>query len=225
MIQKLNIIGGIVQDKHIDGIPLKLQIVEPSGKPNVRTLIKMPALIGITNHNTANTAPTAGDEAHAKWLQGVENADKEYVSAHFFVDADSITQCVPLDEVCYHAGDGKGDGNYKTIAVEICENGDNDKSIDNAVMLNAALMLTFPRVLIYKHQDWSGKYCPRILLNRGMWDEFVQRIHDIVNEARKPDPFEADRFWAMEHGISDGRDPDRPVLRKELWAMLHRMSK
>ena len=84
MIQKLNIIGGIVQDKHIDGIPLKLQIVEPKGKPNVRTLIKMPALIGITNHNTANTAPTAGDEAHAKWLQGVENADKEYVSAHFF---------------------------------------------------------------------------------------------------------------------------------------------
>ena len=39
------------------------------------------------------------------------------------------------------------------------------------------------------------------------------------------DLFYEDRKWAMENGISDGSDPDRPVLRKELWAMLRRMEK
>ena len=39
------------------------------------------------------------------------------------------------------------------------------------------------------------------------------------------DLFYEDRKWAMENGISDGSDPDRPVKRKELWAMLRRMEK
>ena len=52
----------------------------------------MSQTIGITYHNTGNSAPTAGDEAHTKWLQNVENADKEYVSVHFFVDENSITR-------------------------------------------------------------------------------------------------------------------------------------
>ncbi|MDD4565506.1 MAG: N-acetylmuramoyl-L-alanine amidase [Eubacteriales bacterium] len=225
MIQKLNIVNGVLQDKFIDGIPVKVQIVEPKGKLNVRTLIKMTEIIGVTNHNTGNPSPTAGDERHAKWLQNVEYADKEYVSAHLFVDEDSITQCVPLDEVCFHAGDGKGAGNRKTIAIEICENRNVDKAIENAKKLNAALILTYPRLVIYKHQDWSGKHCPRVLLSRGIWDLFVRDIRKLVEQTKQPDPFEADRIWAMENGISDGSDPGRPVLRKELWAMLHRMSK
>ena len=82
-ITKLNIKNGIIQDKFIDGIPVKIDIVEPKGRRNVRTLIKMPEVIGITDHNTGNSAPTAGDELHARWMQNVENADKQYVSAHY----------------------------------------------------------------------------------------------------------------------------------------------
>ncbi len=37
------------------------------------------------------------------------------------------------------------------------------------------------------------------------------------------DPFKADRQWAIAQGITDGSDPDRPVLRKEVWAMLRRL--
>ena len=55
MIKSLTIIHGIIQDKKIGGIPIKLAIVQPRGKANVRTLIKMKEVIGITNHNTANT--------------------------------------------------------------------------------------------------------------------------------------------------------------------------
>ena len=37
------------------------------------------------------------------------------------------------------------------------------------------------------------------------------------------DPFENDRKWAIEKGISDGSFPDFPITRKENWAMLHRL--
>ena len=185
MIKPLTIINGIIQDSEIDGIPVKIAIVQPRGKANVRTLIKMKEVIGITNHNTANTAPTAGDEAHARYLQGLENADKEYKSVHLFVDDDSITQCVPLDEFCYHAGDGNGDGNRKTISVEICENGNYAKAESNAQKLNAALLLTYPNLKAFKHQDWSGKFCPRKILARpNGWLEFTAGIAKLIEDAK-----------------------------------------
>jgi hypothetical protein len=55
-IQKLNILNGIIQDKHIDGIPIKTQIIKPKGNKNVRTLKKMKGCIAITNHNTGNSS-------------------------------------------------------------------------------------------------------------------------------------------------------------------------
>lgn len=186
MLKSLTIIDGIIQDEEIDGIPIKIAIVRPKGKANVRTLVKMKEVIGITNHNTANTAPTAGDEAHARYLQNVENADSSYISVHLFVDDDSITQCVPLDEFCYHAGDGNGDGNRKTIAIEICENRNYEKAEENAQKLNAALLLTYPQLKIFKHQDWSGKFCPRKILARpNGWAEFTAGIAKLVEDAKK----------------------------------------
>ena len=186
MIKPLTIIDGIIQDSEIDGIRIKIAIVQPKGKANVRTLIKMKEVIGITNHNTANTAPTAGDEAHARYLQNIENTDSAYISVHLFVDDDSITQCVPLDEMCYHAGDGNGNGNRKTIAIEICENRNYTKAEENAQKLNAALLLTYPNLKIFKHQDWSGKFCPRKILARpNGWLEFTAGIARLIEEAKK----------------------------------------
>ncbi len=69
----------------------------------------------------------------------MENADKEYVSVHFFVDENSITQTVPIDEVTYHAGDGKGNGNYKTISIEICENANIQKAEENAQKIRCSI--------------------------------------------------------------------------------------
>ena len=186
MIKPLTITQGIIRDSEIDGIPVKIAIVQPKGLPNVRTLQRMKEVIGITNHNTANIAPTAGDEAHARYLQNVENADSSYISVHLFVDDDSITQCVPLDEMCYHAGDGNGNGNRKTIAIEICENRNYTKAEENAQKLNAALLLTYPNLKIFKHQDWSGKFCPRRILSRpNGWAEFTAGIAKLVEDAKK----------------------------------------
>lgn len=61
---------------------------------------------------------------------------------------------------------------------------------------------------------------------RGSWED-----RDDINPAEylgirnEVGPVEVDdRAWAMAMGISDGSDPLRPALRKEVWAMLRRMS-
>lgn len=177
MIKKLTIKNGIIMDKDIDGIPVIIKIVQPKGKKNVRTMIPMTDPIGQTFHNTGN--PNADDSDHAKWIQNVEDADKLYVSPHIFVDADSITQVIPLNEVGWHAGDGRGNGNMKTIGIEICEDREIPKAEANAIKLGAAMMMTIPNIKTYKHQDWNGKYCPHIILKRNGWGKFVNDINSL----------------------------------------------
>lgn len=186
-IEPLPINKGVVQGDNIEGVPFTATIVSPKGVKNVRTGQSLREFKGVTIHNTANLKASAED--HSKWLQSVENADSQYISVHFFVDENSITQTVPINEVCYHAGDGNGDGNHATIAVEICEDGNTAKAEANAKVLAAALLATFPGMLLYKHQDWSGKWCPRVILNRGGWPKFKQDILDLLDtETAAPDP-------------------------------------
>ncbi len=230
-IIKLNIKNGIIQNDALDGVPVIAKIIEAHGKKNVRTLKKMTEVIGITNHNTANSSPAADAAMHAKYLQNVENADKAYISVHLFVDDEKIVQTVPLDEVTYHAGDSKGDGNYKTISIEICENGDIAKAEENAKKLNAALLLTYPNLKIYKHQDWSGKFCPRRILSRpNGWQDFVDGVNGYV---KKADAAQTDiPDWGIEpvefmtkNKITDGKRLLSPVTRLEAIVLLYRTIK
>ncbi|MCT4631977.1 MAG: N-acetylmuramoyl-L-alanine amidase [Firmicutes bacterium] len=208
-IKKLDIIYGMIQNNYIDGVAVAIDIIKPVGKNNVRTMKKMKECIGITIHNTGNPSKTADDEMHSNWMKRVEREDKKYVSAHFFVDDDSITQIIPIDEVAYHAGDGHGDGNYKTIAIEICENGDMKKAEENAIRLAASLIKTYPHLKIYKHQDWSGKYCPRALLMENRWESFKDSVLKAVNPVSEIEPYKLeglDFLWN-----------EKLITDKELW--------
>lgn len=182
---------GIIQDKVICGIEFKLHIVEPKGKANVRTLKQM-TVKGLTIHNTANTNITAGDEQHGKYLQNLENADKEYKSWHFTVDSDSITQHLPLTEQGYHASDGSGEGNSSTIAIEIAENKDYEIAEENAIKLIVELMkhynIKITEVLPHRYYaEKTKKLCPRrILKSEGTWREdwlkFQERVMVVYNK-------------------------------------------
>jgi N-acetylmuramoyl-L-alanine amidase len=199
MINKLTILNGMIQDQFIDRIPVKLAIIEPSGNANVRTLIPMTKIIGITNHNTGNSAVGATAQAHAEYFQNVENADEIYVSAHLFVDDESIIQILPLNEIAYHAGDGKGDGNYHTLSIEICENKNNEVAEENAKKLNAALLLTYGNLKLYKHQDWSGKFCPRVILSRpNGWQEFCNDIYKLLENGEEGEDMAVVRYNTIE---------------------------
>lgn len=128
----------------------------------------------ITVHNTSNTAKGANAASHAVF---VAHAGTD-VSWHYTVDDQLIYQHLPLNENGWHAGDGRGTGNMKSVGIEICENADGDfeQAVENAQWLIRKLMgelgISLSNVVPHKH--WSGKQCPRKLLNR--WDSFKAGI-------------------------------------------------
>lgn len=127
----------------------------------------------ITVHNTGNPKSTAANERD--YLTNPSNMTT--TAYHIVVDAKQAIECVPLDEMAYHAGDGKnGTGNSKSIGIEICESGDYAANEQAAVELIADLLIKYGWSVdrVKPHQHWSGKYCPRLILP--YWGEFVERI-------------------------------------------------
>ncbi|MGG0022970.1 N-acetylmuramoyl-L-alanine amidase [Bacillus inaquosorum] len=128
----------------------------------------------ITVHNTANTAAGADAEAHARYLKNPDTT----TSWHFTVDDTEIYQHLPLNENGWHAGDGNGSGNRASIGIEICENADGDfaQATANAQWLIKTLMAEHDISLanVVPHKYWSGKECPRKLLDT--WDTFKAGI-------------------------------------------------
>ncbi|WP_390184086.1 N-acetylmuramoyl-L-alanine amidase [Bacillus amyloliquefaciens] len=141
----------------------------------------------ITVHNTANTAKGASAAMHARYEKNPETP----TSWHFTVDEKEIYQHLPLNENGWHAGDGnRGTGNRKSIGIEICENSDGDfeKGVANAQWLIKKLMkeqgISLANVVPHKH--WSGKQCPRKLLDR--WDSFKAGISGASSSSPETKP-------------------------------------
>ncbi|MCY8127150.1 N-acetylmuramoyl-L-alanine amidase [Bacillus spizizenii] len=137
----------------------------------------------ITVHNTSNAAKGADAASHARYVKNPGTA----TSWHFTVDDKEIYQHLPLNENGWHAGDGNGTGNRKSIGIEICENSDGDfeKAVSNAQWLIKKLMKDqgIPFANVVPHQHWSGKYCPHKLLNR--WDSFKAGISGAISSPVK----------------------------------------
>ena len=135
----------------------------------------------VTVHDTGNRA-TAENE-----IKYMISNDKE-VSFHLAVDESEVIQGLPLDRNSWSCGDGaKGSGNRNSISVEICRPTHDDKSLykkaeENAVYVVARLLYTHNLSIekLKKHQDWSGKMCPNVLLKEGGWNTFKERVNTIL---------------------------------------------
>lgn len=128
----------------------------------------------ITIHETDNTSIGANALAHAKLQQ---KGNSRQASWHFSVDSgDNIYQSIPTNEVSWNAGDGGGPGNFESISIEICVNPDGNftNAKTNAIELIKSLMVqhNIPLTNVVPHQHWSGKNCPRNILQSG-WDAFL----------------------------------------------------
>lgn len=181
----MNLVDNVCNDKEVNGIPFSAKIVSPKGAANARTLKKLRSKSYIVVHNTGNTASSAGDEAHANYIQNVENADTSYVSWHITVDCDSATQHLPFDEVGFHAGDGKGDGNYASIGIEIAENKNYEQAEQNAIRIICALMKKFnisvDNVLPHRFFATNKKLCPhKILKSQNTWNSDWKKFQEKV---------------------------------------------
>jgi len=132
----------------------------------------------ITIHSTGNANSTAKGER--AWLDNPTN--KRYASWHYVIDATTIIQAILEPEEAWHSGNFNG--NRYSIGVEICERGDRGKTLENAAEFVAGKLKAYGwgTDRIKKHYDWSGKNCPRILIDKscvvgGMdWNWFIGRV-------------------------------------------------
>lgn len=139
----------------------------------------------ITIHSTGNPKSTARNERG--WLTNPSNT--RIASWHICVDEKEAVEAIPLDEVAYHAGSKTG--NNSSIGIEICESGNREKTLTNAVRLVAGMLHErgWDVDKLRRHYDWSGKICPRIMSqnNWQCWKQFVERVRkELENMELKP---------------------------------------
>lgn len=186
----------------------------------------------ITIHSTGNPTSTAMNERN--WL--VNPSNTRVASWHIAVDEKLAVEAIPLDEVAYHAGTSAG--NNTSIGIEICESGNREKTLDNAVKLVAKMLheRNWGVDKLRRHYDWSGKNCPRIMSanNWKEWDRFKFNVNKelmflrqggkVVADKNKPSKWaEKEWAWAQKEGYLDGTRPKDPITREEMAIVLKRL--
>lgn len=131
----------------------------------------------IVVHNTYNDAPARNEIAYM-----ISN-DSE-TSFHYAVDDREVVQGIPEDRNAWHASDGgKGPGNRKGIAIEICYSESGGDKFLAAERLAAKFIAGKLKEKgwgidrVKKHQDFADKYCPHRTLDMG-WDRFLQMVQE-----------------------------------------------
>ena len=142
---------------------------------------EMNNIIGVTIHNTDWITTASGTHPSEQYTRATVNGNMGDVRVHFYVDDVDAWQNLPLNRNGWHAADGDGDGNRKTIAIECIMSpnytGVDKKSEDNAARLAAYLLMKYKLDIthLYTHQHWySRKYCPAYILPH--WDSFVNLV-------------------------------------------------
>jgi len=152
-----------------------VQRLVPQSKYSIKCPYTMTP-IGITVHNTANDASALNEISY------MTNNNYE-ISYHYAVDDIQAVQGLPLNRNGWHASDGNGPGNRKTIAIEICyslSGGSRfDKAEENAAELIALLLKEYGWGIdrVKRHYDYAPnkKYCPHRTMDKG-WDRFLNMV-------------------------------------------------
>lgn len=141
----------------------------------------MTNVIGVTIHNTDWISCASGTTPSEQYTRATVNGNMGDVRVHYYVDNVRAWQNLPLTLPGWHAADGKGDGNMKTIAIECIMspsyNSIDQKSEDNCAKLAAALLRRFNLGIdrLYTHNHWySKKYCPAYILPH--WESFKNKV-------------------------------------------------
>ena len=131
----------------------------------------------ITIHETGNKNKGANAINHAKYINNGSSA-----TWHYTVDDKQVIQHYKDSVQCWHAGDGRGEGNTNSIGIEMCVNSDGDfnKTILNTIELVKHLMNkhNIPIENVVQHNKWSGKDCPANIRSGKpiSWGGFINMI-------------------------------------------------
>lgn len=122
--------------------------------------IAMNNVIGVTIHNTDWISVASGTTPAEQYTRATVNGNMNDVRVHYYVDNTCAWQNLPLNLSGWHAADGGGNGNRKTIAIECIMSGaynENDKkSEDNAARLCAGLLKKYGLGInsLFTHTHW-----------------------------------------------------------------------
>lgn len=143
-------------------------------------------IIGVTIHNTPWITTAAGTTPAEQYTRATMNGNMKDTRVHYYVDNVCAWQNLPLTLSGWHAADGDGNGNRKTIAIEcIMSSAYNDKdkkSEDNCARLAATLLKKYKLSIdcLYTHNHWySRKYCPAYIFPH--WDKFKAKVQSYMN--------------------------------------------
>lgn len=117
-------------------------------------------IIGVTIHNTSWITTASGTTPAEQYTRATVNGNMNDVRVHYYVDNTCAWQNLPLNLSGWHAADGSGNGNRRTIAIECIMssvyNSTDKKSEDNAAKLAAALLKKYNLSIdhLYTHTHW-----------------------------------------------------------------------
>ena len=157
---------------------IRQKLVDPS-KYNLKCPYAM-SPTRIVVHNTENDASADNEIQYMI-------TNNSTTSFHIAVDNIEAVQGLPLNRNGWHAGDGNGAGNRQGIGIEICYSKSGGARFNEAEARAATLIaqLLVERgwglAQVTKHQDYSGKYCPRRTLDLG-WDRFLNMVASAMNQ-------------------------------------------
>lgn len=161
-------------------------------------------IIGVTVHNTDWITVASGTTPAEQYTRATVNNNMKDVRVHYYVDNICAWQNLPHNLSGWHAADGSGNGNRRTIAIECimssAYNSTDKKSEDNAAKLAAALLKQYGLNIshLYTHTHWLNvrdgrngtvdqlntmynryKMCPAYILPH--WAEFKKKVQSYLN--------------------------------------------
>jgi hypothetical protein len=121
-------------------------------------------------------------------------------------------------------------GNHNKESLGICLTGDfreqkpTPEQYKSLMQLLVTLRGVLPNAQIKGHSEMEGyswKPCPVINMDQVRKD-FEERVNPMAKEQEVSSWAAEAQQWVIEQGISDGKDPKKPVTREEVWTMLKR---
>ena len=186
----------------------------------------------ITVHNTANDASANNEASYMR-------SNNNQVSFHDVVDDKEVIHCIPHNRNAWHAGDGSGNGNRKSIGIEICYSKSGGSRFTAAEKNAAAYIAKLLKQKgwgisrVKRHKDWSGKNCPHRTIALG-WTRFLNMISAemgtaaVDSETVHPSSSGIDvvyrayangKWWEDVTNYADGMDGYAGVIGKPLKAL------
>ena len=168
-------------------------------------------VIGVTVHNTDWISVASGTTPAEQYTRATVNGNMKDVRVHYYVDNTCAWQNLPHSLSGWHAADGSGNGNRRTIAIECimssAYNATDKKSEDNCARLAAALLKKYNLGIdhLHTHTHWlnvrdgksgsvdylntarnSYKMCPLYILPH--WSEFKKKVQGYMSSATPSTP-------------------------------------